>query len=100
METRVTSQRASLRSCNASRKRHNRRPPRPNAGPARVRQLRDQAAAEGYDPYIWVENVEIIAARNIGRETVRYVRNVLKYYVAYRMAWENAERSQALPMNM
>ena len=59
-----------------------------NAGPARIQRLRNQAAAEGHDPDVWVENVELIAARKIGRETVRYVRNVFKYYVAYRMSSE------------
>ena len=60
-----------------------------NAGPARVQRLRRQAEAEGYDPNRWLDNVEVIAARKIGRETVRYVRNVFKYYVAYQLAWEN-----------
>ena len=60
-----------------------------NAGPARVQRLRRMAEAEGYDPNRWVDNVEVIAARKIGRETVRYVRNVFKYYVAYQLAWEN-----------
>jgi membrane-bound lytic murein transglycosylase MltF len=60
-----------------------------NAGPARVRRLRSLAAAEGYDPDRWLDNVEVIAARKIGRETVRYVRNVFKYYVAYQLAWED-----------
>jgi membrane-bound lytic murein transglycosylase MltF len=60
-----------------------------NAGPARVRRLRNRAAAEGYDPNRWIDSVEVIAAKEIGRETVRYVSNVFKYYVAYQMYWEN-----------
>ena len=68
-----------------------------NAGPAKVRRLRNRAATEGYDPNRWLDNVEVIAAREIGRETVRYVRNVFKYYVAYQMAWEDrVSRAQAL----
>jgi len=59
-----------------------------NAGPARVRELRRQAEREGYDPNRWVDNVELLAARRIGEETVRYVRNILKYYVSYRLASE------------
>ena len=59
-----------------------------NAGPARVRGLRKQAEAEGYDPDLWLDNVELVAARQIGRETVTYVRNIFKYYVAYRLAVE------------
>lgn len=57
-----------------------------NAGPARVRGLRARAEAEGYDPNIWFDNVEIIAAREIGRETVQYVANIYKYYLSYRLA--------------
>jgi hypothetical protein len=30
--------------------------------------------------------VEVIAAREIGRETVQYVANILKYYAAYRLS--------------
>lgn len=54
-----------------------------NAGPARIRKLRTMAAQEGYDPNLWFDNVEIMAARDIGRETVQYVANILKYYLAY-----------------
>jgi len=68
-----------------------------NAGPAKVRRLRKQAVAEGYDPNQWVDNVEVIAAKKIGRETVRYVRNVFKYYVAYQMSLADYEgRIQAV----
>jgi membrane-bound lytic murein transglycosylase MltF len=67
-----------------------------NAGPARIQRLRRQAEAEGYDPNQWLDNVEVIAARKIGRETVRYVRNVFKYYVAYQLAWENRQDQQAV----
>ena len=68
-----------------------------NAGPAKVRRLRNRAAAEGYDPNRWLDNVEVIAAKEIGRETVRYVRNVFKYYVAYQLSWEDqAKRAEAL----
>ena len=56
-----------------------------NAGPARVRKLRAEAAESGLDPDVWFDNVEVIAARRIGRETVRYVRNIGKYWVAYRL---------------
>jgi len=54
-----------------------------NAGPGRVRQLRREAAAKGLDPNVWFNNVERIAAERIGRETVTYVSNIYKYYVAY-----------------
>jgi membrane-bound lytic murein transglycosylase MltF len=54
-----------------------------NAGPARVAQLRRNAAAMGLDPNVWFGNVEVVAAREIGRETVQYVSNIYKYYVSY-----------------
>lgn len=57
-----------------------------NAGPARVAKLRKKAAAEGYDPNRWFNHVEIMAAKEIGRETVQYVANILKYYVVYRIS--------------
>ena len=54
-----------------------------NAGPGRIRQLRREAAARGLDATVWFDNVERIAAERIGRETVTYVGNIYKYYVAY-----------------
>jgi membrane-bound lytic murein transglycosylase MltF len=54
-----------------------------NAGPARVAQLRKKAATMGLDPNRWFGHVEIVAARDIGRETVQYVSNIYKYYVTY-----------------
>ncbi len=56
-----------------------------NAGPARVAGLRKEAAGAGLDPNVWFRNVEIVAARQIGRETVEYVGNIYKYYTAYRL---------------
>jgi membrane-bound lytic murein transglycosylase MltF len=70
-----------------------------NAGPARVQQLRSQADREGHDRNSWVDNVELIAERKIGRETVRYVRNVFTYYVAYRLAVEAGEQRRNLSIN-
>ncbi len=62
-----------------------------NAGPAKVSQLRRQAKKKGLDFNIWFRNVEIIAAKRIGRETVQYVSNIYKYYVAYRLILEKLE---------
>lgn len=57
-----------------------------NAGPNRIRELRKKAAAQGLDPNRWFGNVEVVAAREVGREPVQYVANIYKYYVAYRLA--------------
>jgi membrane-bound lytic murein transglycosylase MltF len=66
-----------------------------NAGPARIRQLREKAAKRGLDPNKWFNNVEIIAAESIGRETVQYVSNIYKYYLAYQMVVEQVEQREA-----
>jgi membrane-bound lytic murein transglycosylase MltF len=59
-----------------------------NAGPARVRALRHEARALGLDPNLWFDNVERVAAARIGRETVQYVSNIYKYYIAYTLVQE------------
>src|SRR5262245_53195398 len=61
-----------------------------NAGPNRIRQLRLEAAKHGLDPNVWFNQVELVAAEQIGRETVQYVSNIYKYYVAYRLLQEEA----------
>jgi membrane-bound lytic murein transglycosylase MltF len=55
-----------------------------NAGPARIAKLRKQAEAQGLDPNLWFRNVEYVAAKEIGQETVQYVSNIYKYYTAYK----------------
>jgi len=42
----------------------------------------------GLDPNVWRGNVEVVAAQQIGRETVTYVANILKYYAAYQLIEE------------
>ncbi len=66
-----------------------------NAGPARVQRLRAEAARRGLDPNVWFGNVELIAAEKIGRETVTYVSNIYKYYIAYRLMQESQEARKA-----
>ena len=56
-----------------------------NAGPARVDKLRREAANKGLAPNQWFNNVEVVAAHRIGRETVQYVSNIYKYYIAYKI---------------
>ena len=69
-----------------------------NAGPGRVKQLRREAEKEGLDPNLWFNNVERIASKRIGRETVTYVSNIYKYYVAYKLSLDEvAERQRTRP---
>jgi membrane-bound lytic murein transglycosylase MltF len=63
-----------------------------NAGPARIAQLRAKAARMGLDPNRWFGNVEIVAGREIGRETVQYVSNIYKYFVTYQLLMAQRER--------
>ena len=61
-----------------------------NAGPGRMRKLRRETAERGLDPNVWFGNVERIVSERIGRETVTYVSNIYKYYIAYRLVLEQA----------
>lgn len=67
-----------------------------NAGAGRVSQLRKEAAQRGLDSNVWFHNVEYVAAEKIGAETVTYVANIYKYYIAYNLIMEaRAEREKA-----
>ncbi len=66
-----------------------------NAGPNRIARLRKQAAAEGLDPNKWFDNVELMVAKDIGQETVTYVSNIYKYYVAYKLALAGKQQKAA-----
>ena len=66
-----------------------------NAGSGRVANLRAEAATKGLDPNVWFNNVEIIASRRVGQETVVYVRNIYKYYVAYKLQLDALEARRA-----
>jgi len=65
-----------------------------NCGPARVKQLRAEAVQKGLDPNVWINNVEVIAAVRMGAETVNYVSNIYKYYVAYKLIAVQEEQRQ------
>jgi membrane-bound lytic murein transglycosylase MltF len=65
-----------------------------NAGPNRIARLRKEATDMGLDPNVWFGNVELVAAKDIGQETVTYVANIYKYYVAYKLALEQSQIRQ------
>jgi membrane-bound lytic murein transglycosylase MltF len=52
--------------------------------------LRKQATSEGLDPNKWFGNVELVVAKAVGQETVQYVNNIYKYYVAYKLTLEKS----------
>jgi len=63
-----------------------------NAGPGRISQLRAQTAKRGLDPNKWFNNVEVLTSEKIGRETVQYVSNIYKYYLAYKLLLEQQQQ--------
>lgn len=54
-----------------------------NMGPGRMNQMRKKTVEQGLNPNEWFGQVELIAAREIGRETVQYVSNIYKYYTSF-----------------
>jgi len=65
-----------------------------NCGPGRVAQLRKETAKRGFDPNVWFHNVEYIAEEKIGHETVTYVSNIYKYYIAYHLIEQELQDRQ------
>ena len=66
-----------------------------NAGPNRIARLRKVAKQQGLDPDQWFGNVDLVVAKDIGQETVVYVSNIYKYYVAYRLTIDQAQEKAA-----
>jgi hypothetical protein len=49
----------------------------------------------GLNPNVWFGNVELVCAKDIGQETVTYVSNIYKYYVAYKLQLATLEERRA-----
>jgi len=71
-----------------------------NCGPGRVARLRAEARQKGLDPNVWFDNVELVAERRVGHETVVYVRNIYKYYIAYRLQLDTLEARRAATLKL
>jgi membrane-bound lytic murein transglycosylase MltF len=71
-----------------------------NAGPAAIARMRKLAAAHGLQQDIWFNNVERVTAANIGQEPVRYVRNIYKYYIGYKLLEEHKKATEAAKMSL
>jgi membrane-bound lytic murein transglycosylase MltF len=65
-----------------------------NAGPGRIRQLRRETERRGLNPNVWFGNVERVVSERVGRETVQYVSNIYKYYVAYRLVLDRDQQRE------
>lgn len=67
-----------------------------NAGPSRVRKLQREAEARGLDPHKWFYNVEVIARKSIGHETVNYVTQIQKMMVGLKSSLQLSSSKKAL----
>jgi membrane-bound lytic murein transglycosylase MltF len=67
-----------------------------NAGPAKIQSLRKEAAKRGLDPNKWFNNVEQVVSEKVGRETVTYVSNIYKYYIAYKLISEEIAEKEKI----
>jgi membrane-bound lytic murein transglycosylase MltF len=65
-----------------------------NAGPGTINRMRKEAVNRGLDPDRWFNQVELVVADKVGWETTTYVRNIYKYYVAYKLQLEVAEHQR------
>ncbi len=65
-----------------------------NAGPTAINKMRNEASQQGRDPNRWFGQVEVVVGKELGMETVRYVRNIVKYYVAYRQLFSKQQARQ------
>ena len=65
-----------------------------NAGPGNIRKARKRAEKMGLDPNVWFGNVELATAKAVSREPVIYVRNILKYYVTYKIYQDRLAQQQ------
>jgi membrane-bound lytic murein transglycosylase MltF len=70
-----------------------------NAGPAKVRKMRKLTKKLGLNPNVWFGNVEVAAGKIVGRETVHYVANIYKYYIAYTLLIDIQEKRSQLLKN-
>ncbi|HTP73841.1 MAG TPA: transglycosylase SLT domain-containing protein [Burkholderiaceae bacterium] len=67
-----------------------------NTGPGNISKMRKEAEKRGLDPNQWFNNVEIVTAEKIGIETTTYVRNIFKYYAAYKLSAEGQDTAAKL----
>ena len=63
-----------------------------NAGPARISKTRKLAERRELDPDTWFNNVEVVTAEKIGIEYTTYMRNIYKYYAAFKLMLEAKEK--------
>jgi membrane-bound lytic murein transglycosylase MltF len=71
-----------------------------NAGPGNISNMRREALKRGLNPDKWFNNVELVVAEKIGMETTTYVRNIYKYYIAYKLIVDARDLSRKARENL
>ena len=64
-----------------------------NMGPSRMNRIRSKAREQGVDPDRWFGQVELLVAREVGREPVQYVSNIYNYYASFRSLRRYGQRT-------
>lgn len=73
-----------------------------NAGPGKIRKLQRLAEKRNLDPHKWFYNVEVLARKEIGHETVNYVTQIQKAMVGLKASIQlsqNKARTKDLHLN-
>ena len=65
------------------------------SSPGAIARMRKLAVVQGLQQDVWFNNVERVTAAKIGQEPVRYVRNIYKYYVGYKLLEEQEQATDA-----
>jgi len=71
-----------------------------NAGPNRIARLRKKAPELGLDPNRWFGNMEVVVLMHVGREPVRYVSSINKYYINYKTMQQLLAEHGKTPMDI
>lgn len=71
-----------------------------NAGPTRIKKMRQEAEKRGLNPNKWFNNVELVVAEKIGDETINYVTNIFKYYISYKLFEEKKEEKKKVKKSL
>jgi membrane-bound lytic murein transglycosylase MltF len=67
-----------------------------NCGAGNVAKARKETEKRGLDPNKLFNNVELVIGEQIGTQTTTYLRNIYKYYVAYKLTLDaRAEADKA-----
>ena len=70
-----------------------------NAGPTRISRLRRTDESRGVDSRRWFDQMELIVARELGSEPVKYFQNVMEYSIQLQLTLMLSEERQRVEPN-